>query len=187
MTASRRSRLLRLALPALLAGTLVAGPAAQAANAASAGARQPHAAASKWISYNAATKTVNLTLISAYGADTFNFNGGTKGQLRVTVPVGSKVVVTYSNQSPMMLHGAEVVRWTGTLPTGTPPAPAFAGAASPNYLHGTPKGVTQVFSFTASQAGKYLLICPVKNHVKFGHWAWFTVSKTATVPSVVLK
>lgn len=187
MSRSRQSRILRLVLPVLIAGTLVAGPVTQGAGSARAATLQAQAPARKWVSYNTATKTVNLTLIAAYGADTFNFNGGSNGQLRIKVPVGSKVVVRFSNMSPMMLHGAEVVRWTGTLPTGAPPTPAFAGAASPNYQHGTPHGVTQVFSFTASQAGKYLLICPVKNHVKFGHWAWFTVSNTATVPSVVLK
>lgn len=176
------SRLIRVLVPVLLAGTVLLPTAALGAQAAApakpvAIARQ--ASSSRWVTYDPATKTVHLTLVSAYGQDTYNFNGGTAGKFRVTVPLGSRVIVTYSNQSLMMMHGAEIVPWTGTLPTGTPPAPAFSGAASPNYLHGTPRGVTQTFTFTAGKAGKYLIICPVRNHVKFGHWAWFTVSRTA--------
>ncbi len=145
------------------------------------------ARAPAWAAYTAATKTAHLTLISSYGTDTYNFNGGKAGHFTFTVPLGAKVVVTYSNQSAMMLHGAEVVAWTGALPTAVvPPPPAFAGAFSPNYRHGTPKGVTQTFTFTANKAGKYLLICPVHNHVKFGHWGWFVVSKTATTATGVL-
>jgi hypothetical protein len=86
-----------------------------------------------------------------------------------------------------MPHGAEIVPYTGALPLGAAPAPAFPGAASPNYRHGTPRGVVQTFSFVATRAGTYLLICPVHHHVKFGHWDWFIVSRTATTASGVLK
>jgi hypothetical protein len=145
------------------------------------------AAAPAWATYDAKTKTAHLTLISSYGSDTYNYNGGKAGHFTFTVPTGAKVVVTYSNNSTMMPHGAEVVAWTGTLPTAlVPPPPAFAGAFSPNYRHGTRNGVTQTFSFVANKAGKYLLICPVHNHVKFGHWGWFVVSGAATTATGVL-
>ena len=148
---------------------------------------QQHAPTPTWVRYDRATRTAHLTLISAYGADTYNFNGGTRGQFTFTVPLGARVIVTYSNHSMHMPHGAEVVRYTGALPLGTAPAPAFPGAASPNYRHGTLMGVVQTFTFVASKAGRYLLICPVHNHVKFGHWAWFIVSSTATTATGVLK
>ncbi len=143
-------------------------------------ARAVRTAAPQWATYDARTKTASLTVISAYGADTYNFNGGIRGRFTFTVPLGSKVVVTYTNQSMHMPHGVEIVPFTTQLPTMVPPpAPAFPGAASPNYLHGTPSGVTQHFSFVADKAGTYRMICPVHNHVKFGHWDWFVVSATA--------
>ena len=155
-----------------------------------AAATQPSSAQSTptWAKYNAKTKTASLTIIAAYGQDTYNFDGGSNGQLTFTVPLGAKVKVTFSNNSAQMPHAMEIVAYDGTLPTTTPPPPpAFPGAASPNYQHGTPPGGTQKFSFKATKAGKYLLICPVHNHVKFGHWDWFVVSKKATTARAVLK
>jgi Sulfocyanin (SoxE) domain len=141
-----------------------------------------------WAQYNPRTHIVHLVAIAAYGADTYNIDGGTGGKLTFTVPVGSKVVMTYKNLSQHVPHGLEVVRYTGALPTSfPPPVPAFAGAASPNYVHGVPGGTVQHFHFYASQAGTYLLICPVRNHVKFGHWAWFIVSSTAKSATAVLR
>jgi len=187
MTSSIRSSLMRVAAPVVLAATLLL-PTSLMATTGTVHAAPTHSqsTALKWITYSAATKTAHLTLISAYGVDSYNFNGGTKGKFVVKVPVGTKVVVTYANMSAIMPHGAEIVRWTGSLPTGVAPPPAFAGAASPNYRRGTPKGITQTFTFTAGKAGKYLIICPVKNHVKFGHWAWLIVSKTATKATAVV-
>jgi sulfocyanin len=189
-----RSRALRMVGPAALAAVLITPTAALAAGASGMSMSTPRFQASHspapgtWINYNAQTKTVNLTLISSYLKDTFNFNGASGGKMTVKVPTGSTVKVTYSNMSTMMPHGAEVVSWTGTLPTSfPPPAPAFQGAFSPNYLHGTPAGVTQHFTFKATKAGTYLLICAVRNHVKFGHWAWFIVSNTATKATVTIK
>jgi hypothetical protein len=80
---------------------------------------------------------------------------------------------------------AEIVKYAGSLPGSPPPSPAFKGAASPNYLHGTQPGDVQHFSFVTGKAGKYLLICPVHNHVSHGHWDWFVVSaKTKTATAV---
>jgi hypothetical protein len=101
-------------------------------------ARVLASAAPTWAAYDAGSKTAHLTLISSYGADTYNFNGGKAGAFTFTVPLGAKVVVTYSNQSQNMPHGAEIVAWTGSLPLAVvPPPPAFVGAFSPNYRHGT--------------------------------------------------
>lgn len=146
-----------------------------------------------WATYNAATHTANLTVISSYGSTgmgnaSYNFNGGANGHFVFTVPLHARVNVTYSNMSRMMPHGAEIVVYTPKLPSAfPPPAPAFAGAASPNYKHGTHAGIVQHFSFVANKAGAYYLICPVRNHVKFGHWAWFIVSSTAKTATGVLK
>lgn len=176
-----RSPFARTAAAVALAGSLLAPIAAQAA---------PAPAVSKaptWATYDPATKTAHLRIIAAYGQDTNNFDGGTRGHFTLTVPLGAKVIVTYSNNSAHMPHGMEIVRYTGSLPLSKIPKPAFPGAESPNAVHGTMKGVTQTITFTASKAGKYLLICPVKNHVKFGHWDWFIVSAKAKTATGVLK
>lgn len=184
---------IRRAIAAALVAAACGAPAALVAHAAvpQANAAQQHSArhpaASVWARYDRATRTARLTITSAYGSDTYNFNGGQRGQFTFTVPLGARVIVTYSNRSMHMPHGAEIVPYTGALPLGTAPAPAFPGAASPNYRHGTPMGVVQTFTFVASKAGRYLLICPVHNHVKFGHWAWFIVSSAATTATGVLK
>jgi Sulfocyanin (SoxE) domain len=174
---------------AVLSLGFLAAPAtltAQASSGHTAASRQLRASPT-WAMYDRTTRTAHLTIISAYGQDTYNFNGGMRGTFTFTVPLGAKVVVTYSNLSMHMPHAMEIVPYTGVLPLTTVPAPAFPGAASPNYRHGTPKGVTQTFSFVASKAGTYLLICPVRHHVKFGHWDWFIVSPTATTATGVLK
>jgi hypothetical protein len=145
-------------------------------------------AAPTWARYDARTRTAYLTVISAYGQDTYNFNGGTRGQFTFTVPLGATVWVTYMNMSMHMPHGMEIVPMSAALPTAfPPPPPAFPGAASPNYRHGRQVGVTQRFSFVAAKAGTYRLICPVRNHVKFGHWAWFIVSATARTATGILR
>jgi sulfocyanin len=141
----------------------------------------------KWVSYNSTTHVVKLTLIASYAQPTYNFDGGTAGALTITVPLHSRIRVTFTNASAMMPHGAEIVKYTGTLPGAPPPAPAFKGAASPNYLHGTQPGDVQHFSFDAGKAGKYLVICPVHNHVSHGHWDWFVVSAKAKTATAVLK
>lgn len=184
---------IRRAIAVAILGTTLGAPVALVAQAVAPQAHAAHQRSARhpatpaWARYDRATHTARLTVISAYGADTYNFNGGMRGKFTFTVPLGATVIVTYSNRSMHMPHGAEIVPYTGALPLGMAPAPAFPGAASPNYRHGTPMGVVQTFSFVASKAGRYLLICPVHNHVKFGHWAWFIVSSTATTATGVLK
>lgn len=133
-----------------------------------------------WVVYNAKQHVAHLRIIAAYGQDTNNFDGGSRGALTFTVPSGTKVAVTFTNRSAHMPHGAEIVRYTGRLPINAIPTPAFLGAATPHYRQGTQPGITQHFHFVAGKPGTYLLICPVRNHVRFGHWDWFIVSKTAT-------
>lgn len=178
--ALRRSVVAGMLLAALL------GPALAPVTHAAPRARGAHATP-VWARYNATTRTARLRVIASYGSDGYNFNGGSNGAFKFTVPVKSRVIITFSNDSPMMPHGLEIVKWTGALPTDlVPPDPAFPNAFSPNYRHGTPNGVTQKIAFVASKVGKYLMICPVHNHVKFGHWAWFIVSKKAKTATGVL-
>jgi sulfocyanin len=124
-------------------------------------------------------KTVSLTVIAAYNNNLsgFNFNGYGKGQLTITVPKGDTVKVTFSNAAPLP-HSVQFTTYSKTLPTGGV-TDAFKGSHSPNQTNGTTKGVTQKFSFVASKAGKYMMICAVPGHAAAGMWDTFVVSATA--------
>jgi sulfocyanin len=127
-------------------------------------------------------KTVNLTLIAAYKGG-FDFNGYSQGKMTITVPVGDKVNVTFSNNAPTP-HSAMFVAFSKTPASISSPATSFKGASSPNPMNGTSKGTTQKFSFTTVKAGKYLLICAVPGHAAAGMWDNFVVSSSAKVGSI---
>jgi sulfocyanin len=146
-----------------------------------------HKAAHKtpvWLSYNAKTKTANLTVIAAYSnvGGGFNFNGFQRGKMTITVPLNTKVMVTFSNDAALP-HSVEFVAFAKTPPV-TAPAPVFKGAASANYKAGETKGKTDKFTFVANKAGKYLMICPVPGHAVAGMWDNFVVNAKAKTASI---
>ncbi|HWE62622.1 MAG TPA: sulfocyanin-like copper-binding protein [Chloroflexota bacterium] len=128
-------------------------------------------------------KTVNLTVTAAYqnAMGGFSFNGYNNGKLTITVPAGDTVNVTFSNDGTIP-HSAQIV--AGTKAPTSSVSDAFKGAQSPNPTNGTPKGKTQKFSFKASKAGKYLLICAVPGHAAAGMWDNFVVSSSAKSGSI---
>ncbi len=168
--------------PLRIAGVLVMGVGLLAGSSQVSAAHQ--AKAPVWITTKA--KVVNLTVTSAYAnADGgFSFNGYSKGKMTITVPVGDKVNVTFSNASTIP-HSAEFTKYTKTLPSGGIVA-VFKGALSPNAQNGAVKGVTQKFSFVASKVGKYMLICAVPGHFQAGMWDNFVVSKTAKSGTITI-
>jgi sulfocyanin len=165
------------AASALAAGLLLLGGAGIASAA-------PKAKAPSWVSTKG--KVVNLTVIADYSSAIagFNFNGYGKGQLTITVPKGDTVKVTYSNKAALP-HSVQFTAYTKTLPMSGGVTDAFKGSSSPNPTNGTMKGVTQKFSFVASKAGKYLMICAVPGHAQAGMWDFFVVSATAKTATAV--
>jgi sulfocyanin len=133
-------------------------------------------------------KTVTLTLIAAYNNTQggFNFNGGANGKLTITVPQGDTVNVNFTNKASLP-HSAVIVASAQTPASLTSYSPAFQGASSPNPTAGSPSGKIFKFSFTATKAGNYLLVCAVPGHVAAGMWDTFVVSKTAKVGRIVMK
>jgi hypothetical protein len=64
-------------------------------------ARPAHAAEPVWVRWDPSSMTASLTIAAAYnqvGAG-FNFDGYRVEQLTITVPLGAKVVVSYTNKS----------------------------------------------------------------------------------------
>ena len=128
------------------------------------------------VSWNAATKTVNLTVVAAYNsvAGGFNFNGYNNGGLTITVPKGAKVVVAFTNKAPLP-HSVVITPYASrTLGSNFPLA--FKGSSTPSPNDGKSNVSTpQVFSFIAAKVGLYALVCGVPGHAVGGMWITFAV------------
>ena len=162
---------------------------------------------SQWVTTSG--KVVHLTLIAGYNSANagFNFDGGARGQMVVTVPLGDKIVGTFKNDATTA-HDVLIVPYQKTLPTHSVPA-AFTGACygSPvcsasgsSGAGGPPKGgapgaggpptasnTPHTFTFTASKAGTYMIICGYPGHAIAGMWDTFVVSPTATTATITFK
>ena len=136
--------------------------------------------AAKFLSVNAAAKTVTLTVVASYtGTNSgLNFDGFAKGAMTVTVPTGWKVDVNFSNKGPLP-HSVAVVSGANST------SPAFPGAAMPSseLQSGIAAGQSTSFSFTAGKPGSYRIACLVPGHETLGMWDRFVVS-SAGQPSI---
>ena len=123
------------------------------------------AGAGRWITWNAAARTVDLTLVAGYDGSNngFNFDGYGRGRLLVQVPLGWRVTVTCRNTGSMR-HSCAIVRGPMTA------VPAFPGATTPDPVLGLAKGKTARFTFTASRAGTYRIACLVPGHEEARMW-----------------
>jgi sulfocyanin len=140
-------------------------------------------APSKWLSYDAATKTVTFALeAGAPGASgPFNFNGYGNGAATLTVPPNSNVVMNFVNLDGTP-HSAEIIPDTDPMPNmgGDPAIPA---AYTTNVTQGLPQGGKDVMSFTAPPSGSFRIFCGVPGHGASGMWIRFKVDPAAKAPS----
>ena len=160
------------------AGALLALPAMPLATGAS--ARALPAAAQSWVKWDAGHKTANLTVTAAYDqtGGGFNFDGYNLGHLTFTVPLGAKVVVSFTNKAALA-HSAVITPYADRSLAGQFPL-AFKGSASPNPTTGAASlSHPQVFSFVANKVGTYALVCGVPGHAIAGMWDRFTVAKVS--------
>ena len=137
------------------------------------------------IVWDAATKTATIPVVSGLTANAggWNFNGYARGQMRIIVPVGAKVVIQYYNDD-IVPHSAIIVAGTASTVPSAPSAPVFAGATTTRGETGLMTGNSDELRFTADKAGKYLLVCGIPGHALSGMWDWFEVSASAKAPSV---
>ena len=106
-----------------------------------------------------------------------NFNGTSKGQMVITVPRGAVVQITFKNQGSLP-HSLQIIPPTNPLPATALTAPAFPGAQIKNPQTGITKGQTATLQFTATKAGKYLMICGFPGHALLGMYANFIVAES---------
>jgi sulfocyanin len=113
----------------------------------------------------------------------FDFNGYQKGAMTVTVPVGWRVVVHFTNAHDLP-HSLAVLPVGAEKQPAPSAAPVFSGATTKELQAGLPKGAKQTFAFEASTPGSYEFVCGVPGHSLAGMWDRLVVSPTADAPSV---
>ncbi len=109
----------------------------------------------------------------------FDFNGDSNGKLKLDIPLGWTVEIFCHNSASSLYHSCAVV--SGASAT----SPVFPGASVPNPQEGINPGSTQSFTFVASQAGNFRLVCLVPGHESAGMWGTVVVSSTITDPELL--
>ena len=185
---SKPSTILTLAAVALLGcgGGEEGDQAASAPDPATeADATAPAAIPAGWIVVDDAARTVTVNLVAGEtdANNRWNFNGYANGETTVVVPVGYTVTVNFENRDPVHHHGVGVLERAASYPPFFDEAvPAFDGAITPNATSMTeataPGGGTGSFTFVASEAGEYALVCPVPANAVTGMWIGFEVSES---------
>lgn len=110
-----------------------------------------------------------------------SFDGAAQGGETFVVPLGWTVEIRLRNGDATP-HSARVVASRETIPL-TIPGAVFAGAESPNAEAGLASGRSQVFRFSASRAGNYLIACAVPGHAAAGMYVKLLVQADASTPS----
>ncbi|HVC83018.1 MAG TPA: PQQ-binding-like beta-propeller repeat protein [Chloroflexota bacterium] len=132
-----------------------------------------------WMYVDTKTHRVVFKVVAASNSTNngFNFDGYAKGKANFIVPTGWIVNFIFTNHSPLA-HSMAVV------PTLKLNASVVPLAATPKANQGVGANVTQYAGFTAYAAGKDYLACLVPGHILAGMWDNFTISATATMPSI---
>jgi Sulfocyanin (SoxE) domain len=155
-----------------------ASPSAPAADSASA-TPAPAAATGqeKWLSYDAATKTVTFELI----AGPFTFNGFRNGGGTLVVPASANVVMNFVNKDGTP-HSAIVISGEGPIPNSATD-PAIQRAYTNKVLEGLPQEGTDVMRFPVPASGTYRIFCGVPGHGLSGMWIWMKIDPAAKAPT----
>jgi sulfocyanin len=140
-----------------------------------------------WEYIDNAHKTVVFKIVAAATTDNngFNFNGYAKGKATFIVPQGWIVDFIFTNNQ-VLRHSMGI---TSSLTLG-PNVTTVTSTTNPTL--GISTGQTQYASFTTdpkalftTPPGKYYLVCLIAGHIAAGMWDNFTVSATATMPTIV--
>jgi FtsP/CotA-like multicopper oxidase with cupredoxin domain len=114
--------------------------------------------------------------------DQVSFNGVRRGGRVLTVPVGWRIVIEFTNRDAELPHSVMVVAGAEPIPEQLPP-PAFAQAQTVKIDEGLLDGDSDEIRFLADRAGRYLIACGVLGHAQQGQWLVLDVSASATVPT----
>lgn len=131
----------------------------------------------KWLSYDAATKTVTFELI----AGPFTFNGFRNGGGTLVVPANANVVMNFVNKDGTP-HSAIVISGEGPIPNSATD-PAIQRAYTNKVLEGLPQEATDVLRFPVPASGTYRIFCGVPGHGLSGMWIWMKIDPAAKAPT----
>jgi sulfocyanin SoxE-like protein len=127
------------------------------------------------------TATFQLAAGNELGSQ-ISLNGVQRGGRTLTVPIGWRVGIEFTNHDAELPHSATIVAGAEPIPEQLPP-PAFPNAQTDKVDEGLLEGDSDVISFIADRAGRYLIACGVLGHAQRGQWIILAVSATATVPT----
>ena len=140
-----------------------------------------------WMTIDEASRTVTLDIVAGKddSNNRWNFNGYSRGNGAIVVPLGYTVTINFRNDDPNVPHSIGVDAGTGNFPaTFQDPEPVFAGAISTaptSMAEAAQPGESESLSFTADAAGEYSLICYIPAHAATGMWIRFTVSSDGDI------
>jgi sulfocyanin len=140
-----------------------------------------NAATPVWVRWDPASNTAHLTITAAYNQDNagFNFDGYHAGAMTITIPTGANVVVDFTNKASLA-HSVVITPFASHTAAGNFTL-AFPGASSPNAGSGAASVKTaQTFSFKATKAGTYAIVCGVPGHALGGMWDVLKVASVST-------
>lgn len=136
-----------------------------------------------WITVDEANQTATLEIVAAETSDNmngWNFNGYYDGNATVVVPEGYEITINFENQDQVNPHSVGIDEQVGDYPANfSEVTPAFEGAVSEGAAQmgtSTQPGQSETFTFTASEAGDYAMVCYVPAHGNQGMWIRFRVS-----------
>ena len=134
----------------------------------------------QFMSYDASSKTVTLSIISAFNSNLggFNFNGGSNGNQTITIPLGWQVNTAVTNKDAIP-HSALVIPGTKPLP-GAPDQPIIGGAYTQQLA---PQNGHDTMNFKAAPAGTYFIACGIPGHAASGMYITLVISPSAAVPA----
>jgi Sulfocyanin (SoxE) domain len=141
----------------------------------------PAAQTSRWLSFDAATKTVSLSMLAG-GPNVnngYNFNGYSSGSLVISVPKGWRITAQCKVDPLSGAHSCSVVRGPDTA------QPAFPGSTLPDPTGSgfVTAGDTKTFTFTADATMVGRFACLLTGHQAAGMWATFQVTDSGQ-PSI---
>ncbi len=148
----------------------------QVAGASAAPAAQPAMNMAAVVVNDAATKTVTVNLVAGQGPanNGLNYNGSSKGEKTLTVPLGWTVEVSLTNAGRAP-HNMLVLAGPNLPATLSPARVSFPGAATKVIAPGAAGEMTK---FTANRPGSYYLLCGVGKHAQAGMYIKLVVANS---------
>ena len=133
----------------------------------------------EWYQMDGENVTLNITAGLTDKGNYWNYNGYQNGEITVMVPVGANVTVNFQNDDPNMAHSLGISAGFDSPPAVVEPVAVFDGAITSNptsMTEGTLPGQSETISFTAGEAGEYVMVCYIAGHAVRGMWVKFVVS-----------